>query len=142
MLQTIRDHTHGWIAGTIVSVLIFIFALWGISAYFTGGNTGAVLAKVNGAAISKERFSLAYEQARRQLQAQGGPAAKQDPSLKNRVLDELIVTEALKQDSLAQKSFAAANRLLLGKHSRVSRQRSFLHGEIPSRDGFLTLQRH
>lgn len=105
MLQTIRDHTQGWLAGTIVSVLILMFALWGISAYFTGSTAGAVVAKVNGVAITKEHFALSYEQARRQLQSQLGSnsplTAKQEVGLKDRVLKELISTEALKQASLA-----------------------------------------
>lgn len=107
MLQTIRDHTQGWLAGTIVSILILMFALWGISAYFTGGTAGAVVAKVNGVAITKERFALSYEQARRQLQSQLGSSSpltsKQEAGLKDRVLKELISTEALKQASIAKK---------------------------------------
>lgn len=104
MLQTIRDRTQGWLAGSIVSVLILMFALWGISAYFTGGGANGVVAKVNGVAISKERFALSYEQARRQLQSQQGPSSplssKQETGLKDRVLNELISTEVLKQASL------------------------------------------
>jgi len=106
MLQTIRDHTQGWLAGTIVSVLILMFALWGISAYFTGGAASGIVAKVNGVAITKERFALSYEQARRHLQNQlgaGSPiSSKQEANLKDRVLKELISTEALKQASIAQ----------------------------------------
>lgn len=104
MLQTIRDHTQGWLAGTIVSILILTFALWGISSYFTGGGSNAILAKVNGGEITKERFTLAFEQARRQLQAQQGSSSplsgKQEAGLKENVLNELIVTEVLKQASI------------------------------------------
>lgn len=106
MLQTIRDRTQGWLAGIIVFVLILMFALWGISAYFTGGRADAVVAKVNGIEITKERFTLAYEQARRQLQVQLGLnsslTTKQEAGLKNRVLHDLITTEVLKLASLAE----------------------------------------
>lgn len=106
MLQTIRDRTQGWLAGIIVSVLILMFALWGINAYFTGGNGGTVVAKVNGTEITKERFTMAYEQARRQMQAQLGTTAplssKQEAGLKDKVLTELISLEVLKQGSLSE----------------------------------------
>lgn len=109
MLQTIRDHTQGWLAGTIVSVLILMFAFWGISAYFTGGRPGGVVAKVNGVAITKERFMLSYEQARRQMQSQLGSSSpltgKQEADLKQQVLKELISIEALKQASLARRYY-------------------------------------
>ncbi len=112
MLQTIRDHTQGWLAGTIVSILILMFALWGISAYFTGGGAGNLIAKVNGSAITKERFTLSYEQARRQMQNQLGPSSpmtgKQEADLKNVVLKELISIEALKQASLARNYYISS----------------------------------
>jgi peptidyl-prolyl cis-trans isomerase D len=82
-----------------------MFALWGINAYFTGGNAGTVVARVNGAEITKERFALAYDQARRQLQTQLGSntplTPKQESGLKERVLNDLILNEVLKQASLA-----------------------------------------
>src|SRR5271154_1394518 len=103
MLQSIRDHTQGWLAGTIISILILMFAMWGISSYFTGGGASGVIAKVNGVTITKERFALSYEQARRQLQSQLGSSSplsiKQEAGLKERVLKEMISTEALKQAS-------------------------------------------
>ncbi|HVY53772.1 MAG TPA: SurA N-terminal domain-containing protein [Gammaproteobacteria bacterium] len=103
MLQTIRDRTQGWLAGTIVSILILMFALWGINAYFTGSSASTIVAKVNGVGITKERFTMSYEQARRQLQAQAGSSTpltnKQEAGLKEKVLNELITTEVLKQAS-------------------------------------------
>ncbi|HSW70919.1 MAG TPA: SurA N-terminal domain-containing protein [Gammaproteobacteria bacterium] len=112
MLQTIRDHTQGWLAGTIISVLILMFALWGISAYFTGGSATTIVATVNGVAISKEHFRLSYEQARRQLQNQLGSSSplttKQELDLKAQVVQDLIATEALKQASLASNFYISS----------------------------------
>ena len=48
MLQTIREKTQGWIAGTIISIIILSFALWGIHSYFTSGGASANVATVNG----------------------------------------------------------------------------------------------
>ena len=72
MLQTIREHTQGWIAGTIISLIILSFALWGIHSYFVGGGNNSVVAEVNGTEISREQLTVAYERLRRQAQSQYG----------------------------------------------------------------------
>lgn len=106
MLQTIREHTQGWIAGTIISVIILTFALWGIHSYFIGGSSNSVVAEVNGVDITKEQLAVAYERLRRQVQIQYGSnlpvTAKDETSLKERALQALTDIEVLKQASLAQ----------------------------------------
>lgn len=103
MLQTIREHTQGWIAGTIISIIILTFALWGIHSYFVSGGANNIVAVVNGVDISKEQLTMAYERLRRQMQTQYGSAAmKDDNSLKTRALNGIIELEVLKQASLAQ----------------------------------------
>ncbi len=72
MLQTIREHTQGWIAGTIISIIILTFALWGIHSYFIGGGANTNVAEVNGIEITKEQLAVAYERLRRQAQLQYG----------------------------------------------------------------------
>jgi peptidyl-prolyl cis-trans isomerase D len=52
MLQSIRDRTHGWIAGIIISLVILSFALWGIHSYLEGGGGSDTVAKVNSVEIS------------------------------------------------------------------------------------------
>lgn len=103
MLQTIREHTQGWIAGVIISLIILSFALWGIHSYFTGGGANSVVAKVNGLEITKEQLAIAYERMRRQTQLQyGANAPKDETELKKRALQALIDIEILKQASTSQ----------------------------------------
>lgn len=102
MLQTIREYTHGWIAGILITLVILSFALWGIHSYFVSGPNN-VVAVVNGVDISKEQLSVAYERLRRQIQNQYGTAAtKDDNSLKSQALNGIIETEVLKQSSVSQ----------------------------------------
>lgn len=104
MLQTIREHTQGWIAGVIISIIILSFALWGIHSYFTGGTNDSVVARVNGVDISKEQLAVAYERLRRQVQQYGAnsPLAKDERALKHNALQGLIEMQVLKQASLDQ----------------------------------------
>lgn len=106
MLQSIRDHTQGWIAGIIISLLILSFALWGIHSYFVGGGVNDTVAKVNGVDISKNELSTAYERMRRQLQMQFSSSYELPPSaeagLKDRALQALINIQVLKQASIAE----------------------------------------
>ena len=106
MLQSIREHTQGWIAGTIISIIILTFALWGIHSYFVGAGNNTNVAEVNGTVITKEQLAVAYERARRQAQIQYGTTnpnnAKDETGLKGRALQALIDVEVLKQASYAQ----------------------------------------
>ena len=104
MLQSIRDHTHGWIAGIIISVLILSFALWGIHSYFEGAGSNNVVAEVNGVEITKNQLAVAYERLRRQLQMQFSAnyalPEQAEANLKERALQTLINIQVLKQASL------------------------------------------
>ncbi len=106
MLQTIREHTQGWIAGTIIGIIILTFALWGIHSYFVGGGNNSVVAEVNGIEITKEQLAVAYERMRRKIQIQYGSSnsitAKDETALKQRALQGLVEMEALKQASTVQ----------------------------------------
>src|ERR1044071_10443970 len=103
MLQNIREHTQGWIAGIIISIIILTFALWGIHSYFEGGANDSNVAEVNGTEITKEQLAVAYERLRRQVQIQyGSSQIKNEGALKERALQALIDIEVLKQASLAQ----------------------------------------
>ncbi|VVC75778.1 Peptidyl-prolyl cis-trans isomerase D [Aquicella siphonis] len=106
MLQTIREHTQGWIAGTIITIIILSFALWGIHSYFVGGAGNVNVAEVNGVEITKEQLAVSYERLRRQVQHQfgsGGSITSQDEAaLKQRAMQALIDIEVLKQASTDQ----------------------------------------
>jgi peptidyl-prolyl cis-trans isomerase D len=106
MLQTIREYTQGWIAGTIISIIILTFALWGIHSYFVGGAGNNNVAEVNGIPIGKDQLAVAYERLRRQTQIQYGANSPNTPKdetvLKKRALQALIDVEVLKQASYRQ----------------------------------------
>lgn len=103
MLQSIRDHTQGWIAGIIISLLILSFALWGIHSYFISGSVHNTVAVVNGVDITKDELAVTYERLRRQLQAQYAnteiPAAV-ETGLKERSLQAIIHFQILQQSAL------------------------------------------
>ena len=103
MLQSIRDHTQGWIAGVIISILILSFALWGIHSYFVGGSVSNNVAEVNGNEITRGQLNLAYERLRRQLQASSYEfPSNAETGLKDRALESLINIQVLEQASLKQ----------------------------------------
>ncbi|MBA3660405.1 MAG: SurA N-terminal domain-containing protein [Gammaproteobacteria bacterium] len=112
MLQTIRDHTQGWIAGVIISIIILTFALWGIHSYFEGGGNNNIVAVVNDNEITKEQLAVSYERLHKQIQYQYGaniPASLTDAQIKDRALRSLIETEALK-DSAVDQGFRVTDR--------------------------------
>src|SRR3990167_7273489 len=113
MLQTIREHTQGWIAGVIISLIILSFALWGIHSYFIGGGSSNIVAEVNGVEITREQLTVAYERLRRQIQAQYGSnnpiTSKDEAILKDRALRALIDIEVLKQAS-TEEGFRISDR--------------------------------
>jgi peptidyl-prolyl cis-trans isomerase D len=105
MLQSIREHTQGWIAGVIISLLILSFALWGIHSYIGGGEANPIVAKVNGIEITKQQLSVSYERLRRQLQIQfNSPQLppQVESGLKERALQTLINFQVLKQAAYSQ----------------------------------------
>lgn len=106
MLQSIRDHTQGWIAGIIISLLILSFALWGIHSYLEGGATNTtVVAKVDGVPITKGQLAVTYERLRREWQSQFNTnllSETVEAALKQRALQTLIDIQVLKQGSTQQ----------------------------------------
>ncbi|MDX8380792.1 MAG: SurA N-terminal domain-containing protein [Ghiorsea sp.] len=60
MLESMRNHTQGWIAKVILGAIILSFALWGIGDYFTGNKVEAV-AEIDGEAIFDVDFSQTYQ---------------------------------------------------------------------------------
>ncbi len=100
MLQSIRDKTHGWIAGVIISLLILSFGLWGIHSYLLGAGDNDVIAKVNGTEITKNQLGIAYERLHRQMQMQFAPGQipeQVESGLKTRALQTLIQFQLLEQ---------------------------------------------
>lgn len=112
MLQTIREHTQGWIAGTIISLIILTFALWGIHSYFVGGQNETV-ATVNGTEIKRQELAAAYERLKRQVAAQTQIQSNlnNDSLIRSRALQGLIEITALKQAALDQGFFVSMDQV-------------------------------
>ncbi|MCP5420691.1 MAG: SurA N-terminal domain-containing protein [Gammaproteobacteria bacterium] len=102
MLQTIRDRASGWVAYTIIGLLIIPFALWGINSYFDGSGVLNV-AQVGDIEISQQEFQRAYQQQRQRLQAMFGgnidPALLDENRMKQEVLQQLVDEKVLLQVS-------------------------------------------
>lgn len=88
MLQNIRDNSQGWIAKTIIGVVVALMALTGFDAIFKATTHRNDAAKVNGEEISQNELSQAVDMQRRQLMQQLGKDF--DASL----LDEKMLREA------------------------------------------------
>ena len=67
MLQNIRDNSQGWIAKTIIGVIVVLMALTGFDAIFQAVSHDKDAAKVNGDTISQNELSQAVDTQRRQL---------------------------------------------------------------------------
>jgi peptidyl-prolyl cis-trans isomerase D len=105
MLQSIRDRTHGWIAGVIIALVILSFALWGIHSYLEASATTEVVAKVNGVEIYKRQLAATLDPLRNQAQMSLGSSVlpeSVEASLKKRALDALVNIQALRQSSISQ----------------------------------------
>ena len=89
MLQNIRDNSQGWIAKTIIGIIVALMAFTGIEAIFQAStNTKQDVAKVNGEEITQTELSQAVDMQRRQLMQQMGKDF--DASL----LDEKLLRDA------------------------------------------------
>ncbi|MGA6097193.1 SurA N-terminal domain-containing protein [Stutzerimonas marianensis] len=88
MLQNIRDNSQGWIAKTIIGVIIVLLALTGFDAIFSSVSNSRNAAEVNGEEISLDELNEAMNMQRRQLAQQLG--GDFDPSL----LDDKLVRES------------------------------------------------
>ena len=89
MLQNIRDNSQGWIAKTIIGIIVALMAFTGIEAIFqASGNNKQDVAKVNGEEITQTELSQAVDMQRRQLMQQLGKDF--DASL----LDEKLLRES------------------------------------------------
>lgn len=86
MLQTIRDKAQGWFAWVIVSLLIVVFAVWGIGSYFAP-DPDPVIVDVNGQETHWREFQREMTQTRQRLREQLG----------SRYDDQLFPAELLQQ---------------------------------------------
>lgn len=92
MLQNIRDNSQGWIAKTIIGIIIALMAFTGIEALFTASSNKQNAAQVNGEEISQNELSQAVDMQRRQLAQQLSQQLGKDfdPAM----LDEKLLRES------------------------------------------------
>ncbi|MCW3148014.1 SurA N-terminal domain-containing protein [Stutzerimonas stutzeri] len=94
MLQNIRDNSQGWIAKTIIGVIVVLLALTGFDAIFNAASNDQNAAEVNGEKISRYDLEQAVNMQRRQLAQQLGgdfdASLLDDKLLRNAALSSLI----------------------------------------------------
>lgn len=100
MLQAIREHTAGWIAGFVLVLLAIPFALWGINNYFVA-QVQTWVAKVNGQEISQgdyqQRLSNYRQRMRQMLGENFDPEMLEKPDFKRQFLEDMIRSRVLLQ---------------------------------------------
>lgn len=84
MLQNIRDNSQGWIAKTIIGIIIILLALTGVDALFTASADRSGVVEVNGEPITEAELGQAVAMQRNQLLQQLG--SDFDPSQLNEAL--------------------------------------------------------
>lgn len=72
MLQNIRDNSQGWIAKTIIGIIVALLALTGFEAIFNSSGSARNAAEVNGEEISLDELNQTVNMQRRQLMQQLG----------------------------------------------------------------------
>lgn len=114
-LESIREHSRGWLAGILVAIIIVPFALWGVNSYFTGGPEINV-ATINGEPVSQVQFRQLLAQEKRSFQAMLGNNFRPDmfdtPAAKQAVLDKLINEQLLTEHAIDLKHRVSDEELL------------------------------
>lgn len=103
MLQSIRDNAQGWLAWTIVTLIIIPFALWGIQEYLHP-TPKRVIAQVNGVEIPERNFQQQVQQRKQQLRAmlrnQNVDLAFMESQIRENTLSQMIEEELLMQTAI------------------------------------------
>ncbi len=108
MLQNLRQHAQGWIAGIIVAILCLAFALWGVEYYVTQSQTTSAVAKVNGVKITQEEWDSAYRRLRQQQklpEESGALSEAMQKQLQTVALNKLIAQQVL-SDAATREGFS------------------------------------
>lgn len=121
MLQNIRDNSQGWIAKTIVGVIVALMAFTGFDAIVSSTSNSKNAADVNGEKITLDTLNRAVDMQRRQYREQFGKdfdvSLLDDKLLRESALNALIDRNLLLQgakDSDMAFSQAALDQLILG----------------------------
>jgi peptidyl-prolyl cis-trans isomerase D len=104
MLQSMRERMQGIIAGVIVFLICITFAFWGIQYYLQARGDVNVIAKVNGAKITRTQLQAGYERARQALMLHMGKDFSFDQKiqaqLRAQVLQQLINAQVVIKEAL------------------------------------------
>lgn len=97
MLDNIRTLATGWVGKALLALITIPFALFGIDSYLNDAGGNVSIAEVDGESISIQEYSLALQNLRNRLQAEGkvDPAQLESPQVKQMVLDQLINKQLL-----------------------------------------------
>jgi len=121
LMQAIRDRAQSWIAWVIVSLLIVVFAFWGISSYLEPDSNASV-ATVNGVDIKYDQFQYEYDLKRSQLMSQFGgnisPEILESLGIKNQVLQQLV-DEEIQYQILGDKGFRVGDQQLFNMIAHI-----------------------
>lgn len=120
MLQNIRDNSQGWIAKTLIGLIIVLLALTGVDAIISSTSNSQNAAEVNGEKITLTDLNQAVDIQRRQLIQQLGKdfdaSLLDEKLLRNASLNGLIERELLLQGAQSAGfafSQAALDQLIL-----------------------------
>lgn len=144
MLQTIRDRATGWIAYTIVALLIIPFALWGVNSYF-GEPPVVNIAEVGDREITLREFQMAYQRQRAQLQSLLG--GQLDPQMFSEARIRFEVLQQLVDDAVLEQTARAKGLRVGDQHlgQVIRNNQSFLRNgqfDQESYEQFLRMQQH
>ncbi len=121
MLQNIRDNSQGWIAKSIVGVIVALMAFTGFDAIVNSASNSKNAADVNGEKITQDTLSRAVDMQRRQYIQQFGKdfdaSMLDDKMLRESALNALIERNLLLQgakDSGMAFSQKALDQLIVG----------------------------
>ena len=105
MLENIREGSQGWVAKSILGLVILTFALAGIGSYTNSVDSS--VADVNGEKISQDAFNKAYQAHRNRMAQQFGDmfetlSADENymANFRNGVLDNLINEKLIDQSTV------------------------------------------
>ena len=101
MLQNIRDNSQGWIAKTIIGLIVMLMAFTGFDAIVQSTSNSRNAAEVNGEEITLDSLNAAVDMQRRQLIQQFDKdfdaSLLDDKLLRNAALDSLVERTLLLQ---------------------------------------------
>lgn len=112
MLQKIREKITGWVAGLVLALLAFVFAVWGIDIGFNAQSYAAV---VNGEEIPVAPVRRAIQNQLSQFQQAYGPDLP--PGLEERIRGDVIegfVRTRLLVDRVRGQGYRVSNEALTG----------------------------